>query len=207
MNSEQTAKLLLADGTLLEGKAFGYKGSVVGEVVFNTGITGYQEIITDPSYYGQLVVFTYPEIGNTGVNQDDNESENISVKGVIVRQYAESPSSWRSTSSLEEWFVKQKIVGIHGVDTRSLVRHLRKFGSMNGIITNEEKLSIIQLQERLNNSNKMEGMNLVDKVSTKKDFLWNKLSPVEFDQRIKITKTININSEKHYRYIILVATI
>ena len=115
--------MLLADGTLLEGIAFGSLGSVVGEVVFNTGMTGYQEVLTDPSYEGQLVTFTYPELGNTGVNPDDQEALNPYVKGVIARQVAFSPSSWRSSQSLQDWLEENNVVGIYGVDTRSLVRH------------------------------------------------------------------------------------
>tara|TARA_Y100001968_G_C19386032_1_gene732927 strand:+ start:15 stop:1169 length:1155 start_codon:yes stop_codon:yes gene_type:complete len=179
------AVLLLADGTFLEGKAFGYKGTVFGEVVFNTGITGYQEVLTDPSYFGQLVTFTYPEIGNTGINNQDNESENPSVSGVIVRQYAFRPSSWRCLESLDAWFRRHKVVGICSIDTRALVRHLRDFGAMNGVISSDGKFSNIQLREKLNKTSSMAGLNLVDMVSTKNEFLWNKPCPTKFDQRIK----------------------
>ncbi|WP_320664552.1 glutamine-hydrolyzing carbamoyl-phosphate synthase small subunit [Prochlorococcus sp. MIT 1223] len=185
LDSQNSAVLLLSDGTFFEGLSFGIKGTVFGEVVFNTGITGYQEVITDPSYFGQLVTFTYPEIGNTGINNEDNESENSSVKGVIVRQYAHSPSNWRSNFSIDDWFKKENIVGIYGIDTRALVRHLRSSGSMNGVISSDANISILELQSQLDRHRSMAGMNLVDEVSTKKEFFWNNLSSVEFDQRIK----------------------
>ena len=99
--SNKSAYLLLADGTYFEGYSFGYEGLAIGEVVFNTGMTGYQEVITDPSYYGQLITFTYPEIGNTGINSEDNESIKPSIKGVIVRQISSVPSNWRSEKTFQ----------------------------------------------------------------------------------------------------------
>ena len=183
--TKKPAQLLLSDGTFLQGKSFGFEGTVLGEVVFNTGITGYQEVLTDPSYFGQLVTFTYPEIGNTGINDYDYESKQSSVKGVIARQFTHLPSNWRSNQTLNEWFEKQKIVGIYGVDTRALVRHLRSYGAMNGVINTDEELSIIDLKEMLINTSSMEGLNLVNKVSTKKELYWNQSCPVSFDKRIK----------------------
>ena len=185
--SENNAILLLADGTLIEGSAFGYKGTVFGEVVFNTGLTGYQEVLTDPSYFGQLITFTYPEIGNTGINKYDNESDNPSVKGVIVRQYTKKPSSWRSSETLENWFIRNKIVGLSSVDTRALVRHLRNFGSMNGVISTDSRYPINQLLDKLQNTSSMKGLNLVDNVTTDKEFFWNKPCSYQSDQRIKRT--------------------
>ena len=120
-HTQKKAFLLLADGTLFEGTSFGFQGTVIGEVVFNTGITGYQEVLTDPSYFGQLVTFTYPELGNTGVNPDDQEASHPFVKGVIVREFAHTPSNWRCKESFEWWLQAEKIVGISGVDTRALV--------------------------------------------------------------------------------------
>ena len=185
LTSENSAWLLLEDGTLLEGKGFGSIGTVFGEVVFNTGITGYQEVLTDPSYFGQLVTFTYPEVGNTGINYNDNESEKPSVKGVIARQFITRPSNWRSSESIEQWFQKNNVIGISGIDTRALVRHLRDSGTMNGIITNENKFSINDLKNKFVNLPSMKGLNLVNKVSTKKDYLWNSTFPLKFDQRVK----------------------
>ena len=191
-SSKKKAILLLSDGTYLEGNAFGYEGTSFGEVVFNTGMTGYQEVLTDPSYFGQLVTFTFPEIGNTGINEHDNESSRPSVKGVIVRQYTHKPSSWRCSESLDTWFRKEKIVGISGVDTRALVRHLRSAGSMNGVITTEQRYSVTDLVEQLRNTQVMEGLNLVNEVTTKKSFYWNKPCSIKFDQRI--------NREKKFPY-------
>tara|TARA_Y100001968_G_C19393430_1_gene736890 strand:- start:328 stop:1491 length:1164 start_codon:yes stop_codon:yes gene_type:complete len=197
MNSFQDNKaiLLLADGTFMEGKSFGYKADAIGEVVFNTGMTGYQEVITDPSYFGQLVTFTYPEFGNTGINNDDNESESISVRGVIVRQYNSNPSNWRSLKSINEWFIQKKIVGIYDLDTRALVRHIREFGSMNGLISTDMKSSYDQLQRKLLNSINMEGSNLVENVSTTSAFDWNSPCPVDFDKRL------SIKNDQRYRVI------
>ncbi len=179
------ALLVLEDGTLLEGESFGYCGTVFGEVVFNTGMTGYQEVLTDPSYYGQFVAFTYPEIGNTGINSDDNEAKCPSVKGVIVRQTSKEPSNWRSEEPLESWLLKHKVVGISGIDTRALVRHLRNFGSMNGAITNKENISPLDLLKELRRFPHMEGLNLAKQVSTDKKYFWHSLSRVDFDRRTK----------------------
>ncbi len=184
-SSAKPALLVLADGTLFEGNSFGYPGKAFGEVVFNTGITGYQEVLTDPSYYGQLVAFTYPELGNTGVNQFDNESSMPSVKGVIVREFARFPSSWRSNQSFESWLLEEKIVGISGLDTRALVRHIRNSGAMNGVISTDGESSAFELLESLKHSPVMEGLNLAEEVSTHKPYIWNRPSKVEFDRRMK----------------------
>ncbi|WP_320667554.1 glutamine-hydrolyzing carbamoyl-phosphate synthase small subunit [Prochlorococcus sp. MIT 1307] len=183
--SANPAFLVLADGTLFEGNSFGSRGLALGEVVFNTGMTGYQEVLTDPSYFGQLVTFTYPEIGNTGVNSEDQEALHPSVKGVIVREFAQSPSNWRCMQSFESWLEKEKVVGISGLDTRALVRHIRNFGSMNGVISTDGKSSPAQLLEKVRNSPTMEGLNLADEVTTEATYLWNSTCDVEFDKRIK----------------------
>ena len=129
------ALLALADGKCYPGLSFGAEGEAVGEVVFNTSMTGYQEILTDPSYHGQLVAMTYPQIGNVGVNAEDVESRKPFVKGFIVREYTAAPSNWRATQPLHEYMREHGIVGIQGIDTRSLVRHLRDVGSQEGIIS------------------------------------------------------------------------
>ena len=180
-DTESSAILLLQDGTYFEGLSFGSLGTICGEVVFNTGMTGYQEVITDPSYYGQLVAFTYPEIGNTGVNSEDNESSHPSVKGVIARQVSKIPSNWRHEKSFEQWLKDENVVGIHGIDTRSLVRHLRESGTLNGLISSDPNHSISELLAVLNKSPSMSGLNLVDKVSTKDSFKVNSICPVLFD--------------------------
>ena len=109
-DTESTAILLLEDGTYFEGISFGSIGTIAGEVVFNTGMTGYQEVITDPSYYGQLITFTYPEIGNTGINSEDNESLHPSVKGVFARQISKTSSNWRHEKSFEQWLIDENVV-------------------------------------------------------------------------------------------------
>jgi carbamoyl-phosphate synthase small subunit len=129
------AILALADGRYFVGLAFGAEGRAVGEVVFNTSMTGYQEILTDPSYEGQLIAMTYPQIGNVGVNPEDVESRRPYTKGFIVKDYTARPSNWRAAEPLHEYMKQHGIVGIQGIDTRSLVRHLRDHGSQEGIIT------------------------------------------------------------------------
>ena len=187
-DTDCSAILLLEDGTYFEGISYGAVGTISGEVVFNTGMTGYQEVITDPSYYGQLITFTYPEIGNTGINSEDNESSHPSVKGVITRQISTTSSSWRHNNLFEKWLKEENVVGIHGVDTRALVRHLRESGSLNGIISSESNLSIAELFSILKKSPSMSGLNLVDKVTTKDTYKVNSLCLVSFDKRIKNIK-------------------
>jgi len=189
MNSNDTNKalLVLADGTLFEGIPFGFHGTVEGEVVFNTGMTGYQEVLTDPSYMGQLVAFTYPELGNTGVNPDDQEAPEPFVRGVISRQISASASSWRSCEPLETWLDKYKIVGICGIDTRALVRHIREKGAMNGVISSDGS-SPLKLYERLEKIPSMEGLNLAKLVTTKKTFTWNSSCSVAFNKREQVAR-------------------
>ncbi len=129
------AILALADGTVLEGRALGFEGEASGEVVFNTAMTGYQEILTDPSYKGQMVLMTCPHIGNYGISEEDNESHRIWAHGFIVNEAARNPSNWRAERSLHEYLVQHGIVGIEGIDTRYLTRHLRTHGSQAGIIS------------------------------------------------------------------------
>jgi carbamoyl-phosphate synthase small subunit len=129
------AILALADGRVFDGIAFGAEGEATGEVVFNTSMTGYQEILTDPSYEGQLVAMTYPEIGNVGVNPEDVESRRPFMRGFIVKNYTPQPSNWRASQPLHEYMKASGIVGIEGIDTRSLVRHLRDHGAQEGIIS------------------------------------------------------------------------
>lgn len=131
------AFLLLADGTLFEGQAVGYEGSSIAEIVFNTGMAGYQEVLTDPSYYGQTVCMTYPLIGNYGINDEDFESRKSWVSGFIMREICDHPSNWRSKRSLDAYLKEQKVVGLAGIDTRRLTRILRNSGVMNGVIYTE----------------------------------------------------------------------
>lgn len=132
------AYLILEDGTIFEGKHFGAVGESLGEVVFNTGMTGYQEILTDPSYYGQIVTMTYPLIGNYGINSEDFESSKPYIRGFIVRELCSNYSNWRAEESLESYLIKHNIIGLEGIDTRALTRILREKGTMKGIITTEQ---------------------------------------------------------------------
>lgn len=136
-NQSEKAYLLLADGTVFEGRSFGAKGTVIGEVVFTTSLTGYQETLTDPSYYGQIVTQTFPLIGNYGVNDEDFESAKSYVSGYIVREWCNTPSNFRSQGDINEFLVKQNVIGIHSIDTRCLTRKIREVGVMNGAITTE----------------------------------------------------------------------
>jgi carbamoyl-phosphate synthase small subunit len=184
--SPNPALLVLADGLVLRGEAFGASGTAIGEVVFNTGMTGYQEVMTDPSYSGQLVTFTYPEMGNTGVNSADQEADSPHVRGVIARQLAPVPSSWRSEDTLEAWLQHHNVVGISGIDTRALVRHLREGGAINGAISTDGR-SPEQLLEQVRSAPSMAGLNLAQTVSTAEPYTWTSLCPAAFDQRRQAT--------------------
>lgn len=142
------ARLLLEDGTLFVGKAFGSTAESVGEVVFNTGITGYQEVLSDPSYCGQIVTMTYPLIGNYGITRDDFESVRPFIHGFIVREYEEVPSNWRAQYTLDELLKEYGIPGISGIDTRQLTRIIRHYGTMKGILTTSGQ-SVAELKELL----------------------------------------------------------
>jgi carbamoyl-phosphate synthase small subunit len=176
------ALLVLADGTVLSGQAFGARGTVVGEVVFNTGMTGYQEVMTDPSYAGQLVTFTYPELGNTGVNPQDQEADRPHVRGVIARQLAPCASNWRKEEELDTWLQRHGVVGIAGVDTRALVRHLREGGAINGILSSDGTPPL-QLLEQVRSAPSMSGLNLAETVSTRASYRWDQLCSAAFDAR------------------------
>lgn len=131
------AKLILEDGTIFEGKAFGYLNESVGEVVFNTSMTGYGEVLTDPSYYGQIVTMTYPLIGNYGINLEDVESRGVHVKGFIVREKSDNPNNFRCEMDIDTYLKQNKVIGLEGIDTRALTKILRNNGTMKGIITLE----------------------------------------------------------------------
>ena len=178
---KKNAKLILNNGIVFPGFSFGASGTAVGEVVFNTGMTGYQEVITDPSYYGQILTFTFPEIGNTGINLEDSESS-ISVKGLIVRNYSSNNSNWRSLMSFNQWLVERNIIGLYGIDTRALVKILRSNGSMNGVLTSEDK-TVENCLAIISETPKMEGLNLSNEVSTKQQYLWKNPTETDFDLR------------------------
>ena len=185
---KKNAKLILNNGTVFPGFSFGASGTAVGEIVFNTGMTGYQEVITDPSYYGQILTFTYPEIGNTGINLEDSES-NMSIKGLIVRNYSINNSNWRSLNNFNQWLVEKNIIGLHGIDTRALVKILRSNGSMNGVLTSEDR-SVESCLKIIYETPKMEGLNLSKEVSTKQQYLWQNPSETVFDVRKRYSEKI-----------------
>ncbi len=165
------ATLALEDGQLFVGESFGASGEATGEVVFNTSMTGYQEILTDPSYKGQIVTMTYPLIGNYGCNLDDLESDGPKVEGFIVREYSEYPSSWRSQQTLDAFLKQHGIIGIQGIDTRALTRRLRVHGVMRGIISTEE-ISAEELVVRAANLPGLVGRDLVKEVTCAHPFHW-----------------------------------
>jgi carbamoyl-phosphate synthase small subunit len=171
-SGSKPALLVLADGTAFKGWSFGASGTTIGEVVFNTGMTGYQEVVTDPSYRGQIVTFTYPELGNTGVNPDDEESNQPHVKGVIARNICFRPSNWRSTQSFPDYLKQHGIPGIYGIDTRALTRILRSSGAMNGAISTEI-LEPAELLTKVQEAPSMAGLNLVKEVSTQEVYEWS----------------------------------
>jgi len=167
----KSAVLMLEDGTLFRGRAFGALGETGGEVVFNTSMTGYQEVLTDPSYYGQIVVMTYPLIGNYGVNDEDMESGKIQVSGFIVKEPSLIPSNWRCQHTLEEWMQSQNIVGLCGIDTRALVRKLRNYGVMRGVVGSPGDSSI-DWKAKVDAVPSMAGADLVKYVTTEKPYRW-----------------------------------
>ena len=169
----KSAKLILENGTIFSGISFGAEGETIGEVCFNTGMTGYQEILTDPSYCGQLITMTYPHIGNYGVNEEDVESNKIHAAGFIVREENVVPSNFRSTQSLGEYLRAQKIVGIQKIDTRMLTRILRDEGAMNGIISTVD-LDDDSLLQKVKMAPSMDGLDLARVVTCDKSYKWSK---------------------------------
>src|SRR5580698_3513310 len=166
--TEQPAKLALEDGTVFTGRAFGASGTSEGEVVFNTSMTGYQEILTDPSYKGQIVPMTYPLIGNYGVNRRDVESRQPHVAGFIIKELSPVYSNYRADLSLDEYLKQNNIIGIEGIDTRALTRRLRIGGAMRGILSTEI-LDDQKLVDRARKAAAMEGADWVQAVKPKKE--------------------------------------
>ncbi len=165
------AVLVLEDGTVFEGEGFGCQGEAFGEVVFNTSITGYQEIITDPSYKGQIVMMTYPLIGNYGVNEEDGESRKPWLEGFVVKELSAIRSNWRSTMSLDEYLKKHNIIGIQGIDTRALTRLLRINGAQQGVISSRD-FDKDSLMKKLTASPRLAGVDLVKEVTCKEAYDW-----------------------------------
>ena len=165
------ALLLLQDGRLFNGLSLGHLGETVGEVCFNTGMTGYQEILTDPSYCKQIVLMTAPHIGNYGINPKDMESQRVQVAGFVIKEETKVPSNWRSNESLDCYLQREGIVGIQNIDTRALTRHIRDAGAMNGIISSKEK-NIDILKRKLDLVPGMVGQDLVKNVTCSSSYLW-----------------------------------
>lgn len=169
---EKKAVLALESGDCYFGLSFGAETEKLGEVVFNTSLTGYQEILSDPSYKGQIIVFTEPHIGNVGTNLEDRESEKIFAEGVVVREISSIPSNWRSKFSLQEFLIKRKVPGISGVDTRAIVRKIREKGAMRGILSASD-FNPKSLMKKIQTSPQMLGRELVREVTCKKPYEWN----------------------------------
>ncbi|MBF0493838.1 MAG: glutamine-hydrolyzing carbamoyl-phosphate synthase small subunit [Candidatus Omnitrophica bacterium] len=173
MEMADRAKLILEDGRIFEGLSFGVRGEAFGEVVFNTSISGYQEILTDPSYKGQIVTMTYPLIGNYGVNPDDVESAKIFLEGFVVKEYSEIASNWRSKMTLSEYLIKNNIVAIEDIDTRALTKHIREKGAMKAVISVAD-LDNTSLLKKLQKAPDLVGRDLVKEVTSKAPYEWSK---------------------------------
>jgi carbamoyl-phosphate synthase small subunit len=175
----QQAMLALEDGTVFEGRSFGFPGEKTGEVVFNTSMTGYQEILTDPSYRGQIVAMTYPLIGNYGVNEEDVESDGPKVEGFVIRENSALFSNWRSQRTLSDYLVEHRIMGVEGIDTRALTKHIRSKGAMKAILSTEdlEPESLIQKARR---SPGLIGRDLVKEVTCRRSYEWTKGNDPQF---------------------------
>ena len=165
------AILALADGRIFEGRSFGASGEATGEVVFNTAMSGYQEVLTDPSYRGQMVTMTYTQIGNTGINSEDIESRGLFLSGFIVKEYQDNYSNWRATMSLGSYLKENGVVGIQGIDTRALTRHLRDKGAQNGVISTVDT-DHASLVAKAKAAPSMAGLDLASGVSCEKPYHW-----------------------------------
>lgn len=185
------ATLVLADGTVFHGRSIGATGEKVGEVVFNTAITGYQEILTDPSYRGQIVTMTYPHIGNTGINFEDNEAVRPYLAGFVVKEYCGYPSNWRKRDDLEDFLEKNGIIGIHEIDTRKLTRNLRETGAKKGIISTMDH-DRDSLLKKVREYPDIEGLDLVKEVTCSEPYDWDEgswrwnASPHKAEKRFKV---------------------
>ncbi|MFQ5738497.1 MAG: glutamine-hydrolyzing carbamoyl-phosphate synthase small subunit [Acidobacteriota bacterium] len=170
------AVLYLEDGRLFEGQAFGADGEALGEVVFNTSMTGYQEILTDPSYAGQIVVMTQPEIGNYGTNARDSESRRPFAEALVVREYSPVFSNWRGEQSLDDYLRRNRIMGLSEIDTRALVRHIRNQGAMRGIVSSID-FSPESLKQKVLKQPPMQGSDYVGRVTTERSYPWPSQEP------------------------------
>jgi len=187
------AVLLLEDGMIFEGNSFGAKGQKCGEIVFNTSMTGYQEILTDPSYNEQIITMTYPLIGNYGTNQSDWESRKIFASGFIVKENCEYPSNWRNKDSLSNYLEANNVIGLEGIDTRKLVKHIRTQGAMKGIISSTD-LNIDKLENKLESYPGLVGRDIVKDATVEKPYSWDKTV-------IDVLNTPQQKLEKKYKVI------
>lgn len=170
--TERPARLALEDGSIWHGSAFGAEGTQVGEVVFNTSLTGYQEILTDPSYAGQIVVMTAPQIGNTGINIEDDEARRLFLNGFVVREISQRVSNWRATTTLDHWLAERGIIGISDIDTRALTRKLRSIGSLKGVLCSEIAPIDAELVEQARAWSGLDGLDLVQTVTCDEPYHW-----------------------------------
>jgi carbamoyl-phosphate synthase small subunit len=169
---QPVAKLALEDGTVFTGRSFGAAGEAFGEVVFNTSMTGYQEVLTDPSYKGQIVTMTYPLIGNYGINRDDQESQRPQVEGFVVRELSRFPSNFRANGTLDTYLAENGVLGLEGIDTRALVRRLRVRGAMTGVLSTVD-LNDVSLVRKAQTSPNIVGRDLVREVVPRQPFVWS----------------------------------
>src|ERR1051325_5098805 len=179
------ARLVLEDGTVYDGESFGSAANAIGEVVFNTSLTGYQEIATDPSYRFQIVVMTYPHIGNYGVESAVEQSEEPQVAGFVVRDIIREPSNAASTMPLTEYFERTRITAISRIDTRALTRKIRSEGAMRGIITTDEQRSVESLVAEVQAAPSMSGLDLVQRVTALRPFIFEE-QPAQAKKRIAV---------------------
>ena len=177
MGSGKKALLVLEDGMVFKGRAFASEGETLGEVVFNTSMTGYQEALTDPSYHEQILTMTYPLIGTYGINDEDNESSRVQVAGFVVKEYQAVPSNWRSKKTLRRFLEEHGVIGIEGVDTRALTRHIRLAGAMKGIISTETD-NISELLEKVKAYPGLVGRDITKEVSCDVPYAWQDDCPV-----------------------------
>ncbi|MCK4519370.1 MAG: glutamine-hydrolyzing carbamoyl-phosphate synthase small subunit, partial [Candidatus Omnitrophica bacterium] len=183
------AVIALEDGTVFKGKSFGAAGERCAEIVFNTSMTGYQEIITDPSYKGQFVLMTYPLIGNYGVNSEDVESHGPFVEGFIIKECSSIASNWRSQKTLNEYFKKNKILGVEGIDTRALTRYIRLKGTMKAVISTAD-FNEQSLVKKAKNSSGLAGRDLVKEVTCGQAYVWSQPSAISHQPSEKRFKVI-----------------
>jgi len=199
MTEKKPAVIVLEDGTVFHGNAVGSIGKTSGELAFNTGMTGYQEVFTDPSYLGQLIIMTASHIGNYGTAKEEMESDRIQCAGIIVKNFSDVSSRVRADLTLQEFLEKDQIVGISDIDTRALVRHVRSKGAMNAVISSEEGFSVDALKKEVKDVPSMEGLELASRVSTKESYISSsttgtnkyKVAIIDFGVKRNITRCLN----------------